>query len=473
MNRFSHFVMLAGMRTGSNLLENNLNRLADVTCHGELFNPNFIAYPHAESHLDFTREARDADPFFVLEAMKSQPGMNGFRLFDGHDESILDAVLADPACAKICLNRDPLESYVSRKIAVATGQWMMRDASKKKTASPVFDREEFEGYLTDLATFQSRIRSALQKTGQTAFYVDYGQLKDVEVLNGLFSWLGVDGRVEQVDEAIKKQNAKPLSETVENFDEMVATLAEMDAFGAHRVPFHEPRRAATVHTLVTAAKAPLAFIPIIGGPRGPVENWLASLDGVRIKDLGRRMTSEALNAWLAESPGRRSFAVLRHPVVRAHLAFRDKILQTGPGCYRGIRQSLIKRYDFALPEDGEAMVEDPEAYKPLFLRFLEFLEVNLAGQTAIRVDGFWASQGATLRGMADILFPDVLIREDELEEQLQRLARDVGITDAPAPRNVAPPYEDALDQIYDDEIEQAARKAYARDYLEFGFGDWR
>lgn len=36
------FVLVGMMRSGSNFLERQLNLLADVRCHGELFNP-----PHA------------------------------------------------------------------------------------------------------------------------------------------------------------------------------------------------------------------------------------------------------------------------------------------------------------------------------------------------------------------------------------------------------------------------------------------
>jgi hypothetical protein len=36
----------------------------------------------------------------------------------------------------------------------------------------------------------------------------------------------------------------------------------------------------------------------------------------------------------------------------------------------------------------------------------------------------------------------------------------------------AGPEEARLQSIYDDEIESAARAAYQRDYVGFGFGDW-
>ena len=51
MTKFDHFILLAEMRTGSNLLETNLNLLDGVTCHGEAFNPSFMGHPKAETIL--------------------------------------------------------------------------------------------------------------------------------------------------------------------------------------------------------------------------------------------------------------------------------------------------------------------------------------------------------------------------------------------------------------------------------------
>lgn len=38
-DRFDYFVIFAGMRTGSNYLERNLNAAPDLRCYGELYNP--------------------------------------------------------------------------------------------------------------------------------------------------------------------------------------------------------------------------------------------------------------------------------------------------------------------------------------------------------------------------------------------------------------------------------------------------
>src|SRR5690554_6077152 len=198
MARFDYFVVLAEMRTGSNLLETILNEFAGVTCHGEPFNPFFIVSPneHTREYLGITMEQRDADPFTLLNAMRARGGLEGFRLFHDHDARIRAHVLADPACAKIILTRNPLDSYVSRKIAKETRQWKLQNVARLRTAQVEFDAGEFEQHLAAIQAAQLEIQHALQTTGQSAFYIGYDDLGDVEVLNGLAQWLGVAARID-------------------------------------------------------------------------------------------------------------------------------------------------------------------------------------------------------------------------------------------------------------------------------------
>lgn len=228
---FDSFVMLAGMRTGSNFLEANLNAMPGVTCHGEAFNPYFIGKKDRAEYLGVTLEARDRDPFALLARMKrTTDGLSGFRLFHDHDPRVLTAVLADPACAKIVLTRNPLESYVSLKIAQATGQWKLTHAKNLKTAKVRFDGAEFEAHLDRQQAFQRAILHGLQTTGQTAFYLDYEDIGDVEVLNGLARFLGVEPAVATPDGTLKKQNPGALADKVQNPAEMAAALARLDRF---------------------------------------------------------------------------------------------------------------------------------------------------------------------------------------------------------------------------------------------------
>ncbi len=178
--RFHSFVVFAEMRTGSNFLEANLNAFAGIKCHGEAFNPHFIGYPNTTQILGVDQAARDREPGALLRAIRHDPSaMGGFRYFHDHDPRVLDLVLDDPACAKIILTRNPVESYVSWKIAQETGQWKLTDMKARKAAKATFDAAEFEAHLEALQAFQLKLMNRLQTSGQTAFYVAYEDLQSV------------------------------------------------------------------------------------------------------------------------------------------------------------------------------------------------------------------------------------------------------------------------------------------------------
>ncbi|HKL64609.1 MAG TPA: sulfotransferase family 2 domain-containing protein [Roseovarius sp.] len=472
---FDYFVIFAEMRTGSNFLESNLNAFDGIDCHGEAFNPHFIGYPNRTDLLGVTQEMRDEVPERVLGAIKGQSlGIGGFRFFHDHDPRVLDLVLDDPRCAKIVLTRNPVDSYVSWKIAQATGQWKLTNVKRRRDSTARFDADEFEGHLARLQAFQLVLLNRLQTTGQTAFHVGYDDLQSVGVMNGLARYLGCEARLEALDDSLKPQNPEPLENKVENYDEMARALARLDRFDLSRTPNFEPRRGAAVPGFVTAAHAPLVYMPVRAGPEAEVRAWLAALDGVPGDTLTTKLNQGALRRWMRGKPGHRRFTVLRHPVARAHAAFCERILVPGPGCFNSIRRTLRKAYKLPLPADWPDPGYDRAAHRAAFAGFLGFLKANLAGQTAIRVDAHWATQAAVIEGMAQFGAPDAILREEEMAEGLAMLARQAGVAEVPQVPGAAAastvPF--ALREIYDEEIERLARTVYQRDYVTFGFGDW-
>lgn len=470
MSGFDLFVVFAEMRTGSNFLETNLNALDGVQCHGEAFNPHFIGYPNRAEILGLDQAARDADPLALLARMRTAPGLNGFRFFNDHDPRVLEAVLPDPRVAKIILTRNPVDSYVSWKIAQATGQWKLTNVKQRKAEQVRFDAAEFEAHLAALQEFQVRLLNGLQKTGQTAFYLAYEDLGDLEVMNGLARWLGVEARLETIDQTLKKQNPDGMEAKVANFDGMEQALARLDRFDLNRTPNFEPRRSAAVPSFAAAPESPLLFMPVKSGPEAAIRRWLAGLDGADTGGLIAGFTQKTLRQWMRARPGHRSFTVLRHPVARAHAAFCERILP--PHVFPEIRATLRKVFRLDIPPEPDGTNYDDDRHRAAFLGWLKFLKANLNAQTAIRVDGAWASQAATLQGFANFALPDAILREDEgLEDQLAFLAHQVGHAEMPVIDAPTDPHRERLLRIYDDELEAAARDAYARDYVVFGFGD--
>lgn len=471
--RFDSFVILAEMRTGSNLLEAHLNEIPGVTCHGEAFNPHFIGHSGVTEMLGVTLQAREQDPLRLLDAMRADDAvaMPGFRFFHDHDPRVLKRVLADKRCAKIVLTRNPAESYVSLQIARATDQWKLGDMRHQKSARIRFDAAGFEDHLDRLQRFQLAILRSLQITGQTAYYLAYEDLGELEVINGIAAYLGVKGRLEALSGKLKKQNPAPLAEKVENFDEMQAALARLDRFDLTRTPSFEPRRGPVVPGYVAAAEAPLLFMPVKGGPEARVEAWLAALDGVDPGALRRSFTQKTLRQWKRQNPGHRSFTVVRHPLARAHDSFCRYILSTGDDSYPVLREALAKTYGVPLPPEAPGADYGPDAHRAAFLAFLKFLKGNLSGQTSLRVDPAWASQEAVIQGFAQFALPDMVLRDETLVRDLAQLAEQAGLA-APALAETPEPGPVPLAEIYDEEIETAAREAYQRDYMMFGYRAW-
>lgn len=457
---FRRFVIFAEMRTGSNLLEATLNALKGVTCFGEAFNPYMMGWPDKDELQGITREEREADPLRLLDRLFDRPGhLPGFRYFHDHDPRVFDAIMHDRDCAKIVLTRNPLDSYVSTRLAWETNQWKLNETETPIPATITYDGPEFRAMVAAVERFQLRVMHRLQVTGQTAFWLGYEDLRDPEVMTGLVHWLGRTdiARVDPASDQVP-QNPRELAEKVGNFDRMQEDLARMDPFMLRRVPNFEPRRGPSVPGFSALdAGHGLIYMPVRGGPGQAIRDWMAGLGPV-----SGDFTQTSLRQWKRQHPGHRSFAVLRHPLHRAWQAFRQMIDGGSPE----LRQLMRDVHRVALPPDEALPQLSRDAQIALFAAFLGFLRRNLNGQTTLPTHALWASQSEVIAGFSRVATPDMLIREDRLDRDLPALAEAAGLVGA-APPPVAP----MPDFLRDRTLIQAARQAYLRDYIAFGFAD--
>lgn len=464
MPRFDYFVILGEMRTGSNLLQERLNQFEGLTCHGEMFNPVFINTPRQDSHLGITYERRLTHPLALLDAMRGQPGLNGFRLFSDHDPRIRAHVMADTACAKIVLTRNPLESFISRQIAAATDQWKLNNVARRRQAQVPFDAEAFARYLGELQATQLEIQRGLQVTGQAAFYINYDDLGDLDVLNGLAAWLGAPARTETLSQGLKKQNPEPLEEKLTNPEALAPGLARIDRFDLGRTPGFEPRRQPMLNTMVAGVRTPLLFMPVRGAAERSIMDWLAALDGVRRGDLPANFDHAQLQAWRSAAPGARSFTVLRHPLRRAFSVFISRVLTRPPPA---LQRQMERQFGAVWPETDPGAAAEIPVQRALFLAFLRFVRASLSGQTAMQPWPFWASQAAQVDAMTVAGGPDHVLREETLAQELASLAALFG-HGSPPPAPVEPA-DTLFDQLADAEAESEVIASYRRDYERFGF----
>ncbi|WP_281826277.1 nodulation protein NodH [Jannaschia rubra] len=448
-DRFDAFVLFAEMRTGSNHLEESLNTLSDVRSFGEAFNPVFMGAHNRTELFGIDLSARETDPLPLLRAITGEGGLTGFRFFHDHDPRVVAPVLDDPRIAKVVLTRNPLDSYVSLAIARQTGQWRLTNPKMSKAGKAVFDAAAFDRLVARQRAFRDRIQRHLQLTGQTAFWIGYDDIGDLEVLNGLAAFLGSTDRLSEVPGKLKRQNPGDIEDKVENPEEMRAHLMRLDPFLLTRSVQTEPAQSPNPGSLMAANDSALLAIPVPGGPTDAVRDWLTALDG-RAPVEG--LTQKQLRPWMRRHKGFVSFAVLRHPLTRAHDAFCA--MQTG----RGPQANTLRR--ILTNQHGLDLKGDPMA---AFLGFLGFLRANLGGQSSLPAEPEWTSQSALLAGMAQAVLPQRLIRESEAQEELDTLAVRAGKRPVLFVLPLMPP------SMVTDATEEACMEAYRRDFLNFGF----
>jgi hypothetical protein len=467
---FSYFVMFADMRTGSNFLEESINGFPDLKSHGEIFNPHFIGRANAENYLGMSLNARLRNPFEMLERLLSEDRntLHGFRFFNDHEPRMVDRTLRDPACAKIILTRNPLDSYISRKIASETGQWKLTNVKHKKSVKISFKIDEFDQHLSEIQNFQLEIQRSLQVSGQTAFYINYDDINDVEVINGLATFLGSEHQVEEPKNKLKKQNPGGIDKKVKNPREMTSALASLDLLNLGRTPNFEARRGARVPDYRATAKLPLLYLPVLGGPVEDVVDWMTSHEGAEPM-LG--LNQKALRQWTKKHEGYASFTVLRHPVLRAYTTLCKGFQAEDHNQLNEVRRILRQVYGVANGKPGE--VRSTGEQRAEFLAFLKFLKENIEGQTGVRTHASWASFSATLQGMSQVVMPKRIILEQDAVTSFAEIEKSLSLRSIPINPTIDTAGQVDLAQIYDDEIEAAVRDIYMRDYLGFGFSNWR
>lgn len=490
---FKYFAIFGSMRSGSNLLEQSLNQFPDIICYGELFNPSFVGDYEDKERLGYSVSKREKDPSGLLDAMISETDdkVPGFRIFRDHDPRIIEKTLRDPECAKIILQRDLLDSFISLRIAGRTGQWLLRDAPHRKASKVHFDAHDFHKYCEKQEIFHQNIRQTLQETGQTGFWVSYPEQRELPVLNGIAKFLGGTEKIKSVKEILRRQNPGPLKEKVENYDEMVAVLGKIE--GGEPVSIGAQKKRANIPRMVTCIANPLLFAPIPGGPNEEILRWMYNLDGgaEHLEDYSAAVADEkilhtkhsqrTLLEWMRSNPDVLAITAVKHPLSRAYDAFMSKIFTTGPNTYDFIRKQLIQNFDVDIPDatlmedcDQDALADigyDTKHHRLAFHNFLRFLKSNLDGQTSIRIDGLWAEQMSFLSGFNSAVPISLIAKEGRLDPSFRYIET---LLDLDAPKLGVPMKPDhmiSLDEIYTRQTENLARKVYASDYTRFGFDD--
>jgi hypothetical protein len=457
------------MRTGSNFLESTLNGVPDLTSHGEAFNPVFVGYPGRADVLGVTLEARMVTPEALYDRIRAAPGLNGFRFFQDHDPRILRRLIADPRCAKIVLTRNALDSYLSLQIARRTGQWKLGAARDRKVAQVTFDPVDFDRFAADRGAFYADVAQALKLAGQAAFMIDYGDLADVAVLNGLLRYLGLSAQLKAPSDRLVRQNPGAAVDKVTNPAALVAALRAGDGAGTAAAVTEgaEARRGAGVpHFVALGGPLPLLFLPVRGGPDAAMRGWMAALGAGRALEEG--FSHATLKDWMSDHPAHRKVTVVTHPLVRAWRAWHVIGQSPDEADFRDQLQAQA-RGGVALPAPGAVGLGDAAATRAGFLSFLRIARQVMSGQAGLRAHALIATQAAIIGGFATVAPPDLILREKTLADDLLRMVRATGHDGAVPPVPAPDPVDAGLAAVADDRLAGAALSAWRRDYVTFGF----
>lgn len=227
------FVIVSIMRTGSNLLQQTLNAIDGVTCHGELLNHSPAALHPSLRHLIAGENPAvsptlwSEQPVKYLDTILGQTAGDhvGFRMFPDHHNPTLKALVEDPSVHKIILTRDLLESYTSLQLAQQNNQWIINHAGTRKPWAPItVDINEFKNYALKNSAYYYHVISRCHLTGQHTTPIEYSQLNDPATLGRLLDWFGPERAFDAKAVTAMKQNPEPLEQKIRNYGEVMKLL---------------------------------------------------------------------------------------------------------------------------------------------------------------------------------------------------------------------------------------------------------
>jgi LPS sulfotransferase NodH len=228
------FVILAMMRSGSNLLQQTLNAIDGILCHGEIFNSSQSGldekFEKTEPLLPSLKSLkRNEVPVAYLNRLVelSKAEHVGFRLFESHNDDLIVPLIDDARIFKIILIRDFLESYVSLEIARQTNQWIVNNVGTRKQWKPIkVSFDAFKTYALRQSLFYYEIATRCMLSGQKFLALHYSCLNHAETEDRLCAHFGRHREINRSKITAQRQNPEPLEEKIANFREIQTRMRD-------------------------------------------------------------------------------------------------------------------------------------------------------------------------------------------------------------------------------------------------------
>jgi len=213
---YSKFIIVSHARSGSNLLLNSLNSHPNLTAEHEIFAAhNRNIGENFQPTLDNLYKERSTNIYAV-----------GCKIFYYHlNDDEWQQMSEIPNLKVIHLKRkNRLSMIVSMKVAFKTSQWGITkeseriDADKKQV---YLDYDFLNNSFENIKAWEENTEELFQQSQITNIFYEDLTSQYGETMNGLFDFLEVDRiPAEEITSKHKKQNPEPLSQLIQNFNEL-------------------------------------------------------------------------------------------------------------------------------------------------------------------------------------------------------------------------------------------------------------
>lgn len=238
------FAVISYQRTGSTFFVSKLNTIHGVVCHSELFNNGFHSFANSifdpnlflelslvdklsgRSQAEKLFKFKNKEPLrFLHHIFSYRDEPTGFKIFPGQNELILRQILDDTSVRKIVLIRENLlRSFVSRQIALNTGEWGKYNKDEVSLVKISMDVDRFLDYADSVKGRFRNIESVLTDSEQSYLKCTYELISKRFPSEEVCSFLNISkpDQLPEIDQV--RQNPFTLSDMIINFEEVKLRL---------------------------------------------------------------------------------------------------------------------------------------------------------------------------------------------------------------------------------------------------------
>jgi hypothetical protein len=226
--RTTRVLLLAQGRTGSTVLEDLLGSTGHFVTRGEVlgYKASSIFFPAAFVK-GLTRIRRNQNFFCHVKPYHLASAREGAAARRAAIATFLEAMVRDGFRIIHLKRNDKVRHYLSGQIALARGAYHKKDAAAE-TLKIVVDRQQFEQGLERRRQWDRDVEAALQRVDHITLEYER-DLEDSAAHQGtvdrVLDFLRLERR--PATTSLRKINQRPLSDVVENYDELVQWMSEL------------------------------------------------------------------------------------------------------------------------------------------------------------------------------------------------------------------------------------------------------